>query len=63
MLIYLQRTKVPKIDAVEEDRNVKPAVHLTTCEDMLINGHCQENQHILQGTSSLKIPIYRRERN
>lgn len=63
MLIYLQRTKVPKIDGVGDDRNVKPAAHITTWEEMLINGHCQENQYILRGRSTLKIPIYHRERN
>lgn len=64
MLIYLQRTKVPKIDGVGEDRNVKPAAHITTWEETLISGHCRANQYILRGRrSSLKIPIYHRERN
>ena len=37
--------KVPKIDGVGEDRNVKP-VCLITSEEMLINGYCTRKHFI-----------------
>lgn len=46
-----------------KDRNIEPAVHLTTCEEVLINERCQESQHPLEGRHSLGAPVYHRQRN